>query len=78
MFAYCALESAVDSDLVSLFDGYIAADSSVTSIDILAILFKRGHPSMNKYMYVGCTICAFLGDLHAGPSKLIVPGRCMR
>ena len=61
---YCASEATVKLDLVSCFDGDIAADSSVSRIDILSVLFERGKLAFHTDVYFGRAIRIFLGNPH--------------
>jgi hypothetical protein len=61
---YCASKAAVKLDLVSLFDCDIAADSSVSRVDILPVLFERLKFTFHADVYFSRAIRVSLGNLH--------------
>lgn len=73
---YHSSESTVDLDFVSLFDGDIAADSSITSVYILTVLVERIDLTFDIHVHVGRTIGAFLNHLHNGVGQERSMGYC--
>ena len=61
---YCASEATVKLDLVSCFDGDIAADSSVRRVGILPVLFERLKFTFYADVDFSRAIRVSLGNLH--------------
>lgn len=64
LVTYCASEATVKLDLVFLFDCNIAADSSISRVDILPVLFERLKFTFHADVYFSRAIRVSLGNLH--------------